>query len=337
MAKTQRYFLSDIHLSSQNLYDGGYAWFKKPKHQTRLINFIDQYILGNSKVKDVILLGDIFDTWVCPADTKPPTYDEIFDANREILTKFNEITANGIELFYVNGNHDYDLTQSEIKKVIPKAHLIKKYSTSLLRAEHGNRFDEIFNNPDYFCDPAFGLPIGYIMSRLVASITTTGYSLFDLPTYLDDIVEAAGTDQNIFESIIEGLAERAGLGESGGIVMPNGSKLTIENAKARYKKLEQKYSFSDFIRELWDRSSLGWQADRMCIKEDLKIVVFGHSHKATIDKDFFLTKDRIYANTGSWCLENAYSVMVEKGKSFKVTLLKIDPEGKVVQKTSETV
>ncbi len=337
MARTQRYFLSDIHLSSQNLYDGGHAWFKKNKHLDRLVNFIDRYILGNSKVKDVILLGDIFDPWVCPADIKPPTYNEIFDANPEILAKFNEITADGIDLFYVNGNHDYDLTEPDLKKVLPKAHLIKKYSTSLLKAEHGHRFDEIFNKPDYFCDPAFGLPIGYIMCRLVSSITTTGYSLLDLPTYLDDIVEAAGPDQNIYESIIEGLAERAKEGEIKEIVMPNASVLTIEKAKARYKKLEQKYSFSDFVRELWDRSSLGWQADRMCIKEDLKIVVFGHSHKATIDKDFFLTKDRIYANTGSWCVENAYSVMVEKGKSFKVTLMKVDSEGKVVRKTSETV
>jgi hypothetical protein len=48
-------------------------------------------------------------------------------------------------------------------------------------------------------------------------------------------------------------------------------------------------------------------------------------------------KDRIYANTGSWCKENAYCVMVEKSKETKISLLKIDPQGKIIKRTSESI
>ncbi|MBW2607408.1 MAG: hypothetical protein JRD05_07190, partial [Deltaproteobacteria bacterium] len=133
----------------------------------------------------------------------------------------------------------------------------------------------------------------------MTSFSTTGYGIIDLPTYLDDLVEAAATSQNLFESIIEGLAERAGMGDENVILMPGGRELSIQKTKERYKKLGERYSLSEFIRELWDRSALGWQADRLCHRNDVSIVIFGHSHKALLDKDFFLVKDRIYANSGA--------------------------------------
>ena len=337
MPRTKRYFISDVHLSSKKLYDNGYSWFKLPHHQTRLINFIDETILGKSTVKDVVLLGDIFNTWACPAHIKPPSFEEIFDANEEILNKLRQIVEDGVNLFYVNGNHDFDLEGEKVREAIRGIQPIKIYSSGRLHAEHGHRFDDIFNKPDYFCDPAFGRPIGYVISRLVTTFTTSGYSLLDLPTYLDDIAEAVGTDQNIYETIIEGLSERAGMGEDDVIKMPYGNDLSIKAAKARYKKLEVKYSFSEFIRELWDRSALGWHADRLCHKNDINVVIFGHSHKALIDKDFFLVKDRIYANSGSWCKKNAYCVEVTKNNTVTVRLLKVDPDGKIIKRTSESI
>jgi UDP-2,3-diacylglucosamine pyrophosphatase LpxH len=245
--------------------------------------------------------------------------------------------AEGIDLFYINGNHDFDLDGEAIRAAVQGIKPIRIYKSGRLHAEHGHRFDDVFNKPDYFCDPAFGRPIGYIISRLVTTFTTTGYSLFDLPTYLDDIVEAAATDQNIYETIIEGLAERAGMSDNDIITMPYGKDLSVKEAKARYKKLAEKVSHSEFVRELWDRSALGWQADRMCHKNDINVVIFGHSHKALIDKDFFLVKDRIYANTGSWCKKNAYCVEVEKNNTTRVTLLKVDPQGKIIKRTRESL
>ena len=339
MARTKRIFISDMHLSSNELYDHHSSWFKIPLHETRLIQFIDKNILGKTDIKEVVLLGDIFNTWVCPADMIPPTYEEIFESNATICNKFKEIIADGILLFYINGNHDYDLTSNQVENAIPGIQPKSIYHSGLLHAEHGHMFDDIFNKPDYYCDPAFGRPIGYIISRLVTSFDTTGYGIIDLPTYIDDIVEAVGTKQNKFETMIEGLAERAGMGDNDSIKMPGGKELTIKQAKNRYARLSDLYSTREFIKELWDRSALGMHADKLCKKADVSVVIFGHTHKAVLDKDFFLVKDRIYANSGAWCKDNAYCVEVDKktDKPMAVTLFKVKTDGTTEKKGRATL
>jgi hypothetical protein len=43
MSKTKRLFISDIHLSSEEIYENhpDISWFKPDKHKQRLLNFID--------------------------------------------------------------------------------------------------------------------------------------------------------------------------------------------------------------------------------------------------------------------------------------------------------
>ena len=176
----------------------------------------------------------------------------------------------------------------------------------------GSQYD-IYNKPDFITDPAFGRPIGYFISRLVSTITSDGYGLIDLASYLDDILEAALTPQNIFVSIIEGLAERANLKDSDSIVLPGNKKITIEVLKQRFERLGDIYSLKELISDLYQRRYLNGPADRLCKRYDFKVVVFGHTHNAMLDKDWFLTKDRIYANTACWCKpKHAHSVEVDK-------------------------
>ena len=334
MAKTRRIFISDIHLSSQKLYDDPKkpAWYDPDKHNPRLLGFLDNHVLKNKdKIKDLVLLGDVFNTWVCPVDSKPPTYNQIFAANKPVMNKFKQIIKAGINIFYINGNHDFDLSPDAIQNAVKGLKAIKFYRTGRIHAEHGNQYD-IYNKPDYITDPAYGRPIGYFISRLVTSINSGGLGLLDLPTYLDDVLEAALTSQNIFSSIIEGLAERAGLKDKDTIKMPDQKKVSIESLKERYEKLGEIYSLSELISDLYQRRYLNGPADRLCQKFDFKVVVFGHTHNAMIDKDFFLVEDRIYANTGSWCKNNAYCVEIDKSDSFKSTkvfLHKVDNKGKI--------
>ena len=60
-----------------------------------------------------------------------------------------------------------------------------------------------------------------------------------------------------------------------------------------------------------------------------------------IDKDFFLVQDRIYANTGSWCKQNAYCIEVDKqpdsARPTKVTLHKVGGKGQILDSKSEQV
>ncbi|MCK5347667.1 MAG: metallophosphoesterase, partial [Candidatus Heimdallarchaeota archaeon] len=316
MSKTKRLFISDIHLSSEEIYKNhpDISWFKPDRHKQRLRKFIDNTIIAKkNNVKDVILLGDIFNTWICPASIPPPSYQEIFKANQDILDKFQEIVTNDISLFYTNGNHDFDLMPPEIENRINGIRAIKYYRTGRIHAEHGNRFD-IYNKPDFVTDPAYGKPIGYFISRLVATAGGREIGILDLPNFIDDIIEAAVTDQNIFSSIIEGLAERVNMGDEDPILLPNERKITIGKLKERYEKLSDVYNKRELIADLFQRRYLNGPADRLCQKYDFNIVVFGHTHNAMIDKDYFLVEDRIYANTGSWCKDKAYCVEIDKNR-----------------------
>jgi len=114
MDRSQRIFISDIHLSSLARYNAPdemkRARFVPQKHKARLVNFLTKSILGKeSEIRDLVLAGDIFDDWVCPPDEAPPTFQEIFDANPEIMDALRAIAKNRINLYYLWGNHDYSL------------------------------------------------------------------------------------------------------------------------------------------------------------------------------------------------------------------------------------
>jgi UDP-2,3-diacylglucosamine pyrophosphatase LpxH len=334
MAKSKRFFISDIHLSSQTLYDDPQkpAWYDPEPHNPRLLGFLENTVLAQKdEIKDLVLLGDIFNTWVCPAKKTPPKFSEIFTANRPVLNMLKKIIKAGIGTYYVNGNHDFDLDRATLQRAVKGIRVINSYRTGRIYAEHGSRYD-IYNKPDFVTDPAYGRPIGYFISRLVSSIGTEGYGIIDLADYLDDILEAALTDQNIFSSIIEGLAERAGMKETDSVVLPQRKKITIEALKQRFEALSNVYSHTEMISDLYQRRYLHGPADRLCKKYDFNVVVFGHTHNALLDKDWFLKEDRIYANTGCWCKRNAHSVEVDKSQDPKkktwVRLHKVAPDGK---------
>ena len=335
MPKTRRIFLSDIHLTSQKLYDDPKkrSWFKPLEHEPRLLAFLDNYVLTNKEqIKDVVLLGDVFNTWVCPARDVPPTYREIFSANKAILAKLKDIIKAGMALFFVNGNHDFDLQGPVLHKAIRGVQVIKYYLTGRIHAEHGHRFD-IYNKPDFATDPAYGRPIGYFISRLVTSINGQDFGILDLPGYLDDIIEAALTSQNIFSSIIEGLAEKAGMTDSDEIKLPNKQSISIGALKDRFQRLNGVYSKTELINDLYQRRYLNGPADRLCQLHDFNVIVFGHTHNALIDKDFFLVEDRIYANTGSWAKDHAYCVEIDKSQDpaspTKVHLHRVNKTGSI--------
>lgn len=338
MAKSKRFFVSDVHLSSQLRYDAGDAWFRPNKHKARLVNFLKNEILAKAAgIKDLILLGDLFDNWVCPADVIPPTYKQIFAANKDIIDVLKKISNKQIGLFYINGNHDFDLTADEIQKVIPKVIVVRSYlGAGRTHAEHGH-LHTLFNVMDYRSDPAFGRPIGYFISRLVASIG--GHGIADVLRHLDDILEAVFTPQTLASSIIEALAERAGMKGDAKIIMPKGeSPISIDEVKDKYKDLNSHFGFFEAAERVSrDIGGLGGAADKLSKKMAYNVVLFGHTHKAMLDKDWVFVEDRIYANTGAWCIEQAHCAEVDKvdGQKLIVRVHEVDKNGKIGKKPKE--
>ena len=172
----KRIFISDIHLGDDARYTDPVpdrrARFFPSKHRDRLLYFLEKQIIPEkNNIKDLVLLGDIFDTWVCPFDALPPTYDSIFcsQENKPVLDSLRQIAASNINLCYVNGNHDYDLTDTKIQKAIPgiitKPEGYEDVELGLY-AEHGHRFT-LFNQS--YPDVANGLPIGACAARGAAA------------------------------------------------------------------------------------------------------------------------------------------------------------------------
>jgi UDP-2,3-diacylglucosamine pyrophosphatase LpxH len=123
MTGTKRIFISDIHLSSKARYTAEpeirRARFKPEEHEKRLVNFLDKSVLEKeTEIKDLVLAGDILDTWVCPPDEAPPTFKEIFDSNPEFMNALRAIAKSRINLYYLPGNHDHLCKKNGYKIVI---------------------------------------------------------------------------------------------------------------------------------------------------------------------------------------------------------------------------
>jgi len=341
MAGTKRIFISDIHLSSQERYNAAEkmkrARFNPQKHKTKLVNFLNKSVLEKeNEIKDLVLAGDIFDTWVCPPDEAPPTFKEIFKSNPEIMDALRAIASSRINLFYLPGNHDYSIKKAEIESEIPGVIFVKAYDDSQLKlhAEHGNSH-VLFNKS--FSKIAGGRPIGYFITRLVEHLGGYVSRFHDLISYSDDVIKLAAGKSNFFSLMIQALADRAGVKE---IVMNSrGRKISIKEINKMYKPLAKEHPPIEALTKLAVEGELENVGDRLCHKKGYKIVIFGHTHKAKIDKDSFLVADRIYANAGCWSQKKAHCViadLTEKGKA-RVKLCRVIHTGRPVLVEKEKI
>jgi len=176
-----------------------------------------------------------------------------------------------------------------------------------LHAEHGHA-QTLYNRPDWRNDPAHGRPMGYFIARLVRSAPGDARSFRDFAAYLDDLLEALITGTTLSSSIIEALAERAGVDA---VVLPDGSRVTIEELQERYAHAGGSPGAIELARRIREETHLGGTADRLARDDGHRVVLLGHTHSAELDKDTWFVDDRIYGNCGSWCDESAHGIELE--------------------------
>ena len=185
LERTSIVCISDVHMGDERAIDGGYCWFDE--NADALENFLD-YVMNSPDVKQLVILGDLFDEWLVPYEVAPfdssvniHNSEDYFQAiancptNVEIFNKFRTIVNNGeIELIYVPGNHDMLLTQEILDGIIPNITWmgdvpgLGKYAPANgIIMEHGHRYD-LFNCPQSLVNPSHKLPPGYFISRLYA-------------------------------------------------------------------------------------------------------------------------------------------------------------------------
>ena len=134
--------------------------------------------------------------------------------------------------------------------------------------------------------------------------------------------------------LIEAMAERSGQLE---VQLPNGKGISIDVIKKRYENLAQQWGIGlgELLKYIYQEMYLGIKADEICKNCGFNVVLFGHTHDAKIDKDWFFIEDRIYANTGFWCGEKAHCVIIDKSPivpGLSVDLVEVDINGNIESK-----
>jgi UDP-2,3-diacylglucosamine pyrophosphatase LpxH len=337
----KRVYIADIHMNAgkglKNSNQGHpYEWLG-PEEANRFAKFLEYLNIPSTEVQEVIIIGDLMDNWVYPVNVEPPSLQSIISApiNKKIVQALRKLAKNEkIKVLYLPGNHDMGVTGELVAKNFPgpnnspgiifggTAFRNSIYRTSRLRAEHGSAH-AMFNAPDPVNSPVNRLPLGYFISRVVATnARDTGSSKRHYWRYADDLLEAFGP-QRLGASVFEAVLEEAGLNENTKIQMPktNGKAVpvTAGQVKQKYAALYDQWqeikgagiALKALMAEI---GLLGRMADHLCKQGDTNIVVFGHSHDWELDKDTWFVEDRIYANCGTWCDDEKLCTWVESQK-----------------------
>lgn len=119
------FLISDLHLGDGARADN----FRQSRAEHSLLRFLD---LVAQKGQRLIINGDLFELWKFDLPICLKTY-------HRLLAKLQQIDGHGVEIIYVFGNHDFDLSyfQSLFHFVVERWDL--GYH---IHIEHGHRFDK---------------------------------------------------------------------------------------------------------------------------------------------------------------------------------------------------
>ncbi len=321
MERTKRIFISDIHIGAGKVWDT----FKHKDHEKRLCSFLD-WVKKQKDVKDLVLLGDIFDTWVWPHNRPPVTITNILNAdiNSNIIDSINAISdETDINVIYCNGNHDQEATEEDLRGFFPKMiYSGDEYESRPVYAVHGNCFD-LFNS-QY---KQFEYPLGYFITRVITKDNGDSPSMFDvIQSSLDDIFEALFSGQTAPQSVFEAAMEAAGVNDNTEIVLLDGGTITCRDVKEKYKDL-----VNDCVDETDKKTAkrmafanldLDVFACDVLDSEDYKAIVMGHTHDSKVEKyDILKHVKGIYANTGYWAGRKSPTfIEISEKKQISVSL-----------------
>ncbi len=311
--RTKRIFISDIHmgdeesispLEANGLYP--YCWFYGERPQM-LADFL-QLMLKDPGVKDIVILGDLFDEWVYPTqlDPAPPLPDTQFHRiakakqNIPVIESLKAVAANpDVNLVYVPGNHDMLLTKDILTDIIPgidyRGTALGKgaYIEDGIAAEHGSYYC-LFNAPDSYSHPDHNLPLGFFVSRAVTeNVAKTGAQ----PNYLEILAQFIPRFHGFSDlgrEVYAAITAASGLDENS-LVKMGGIDGYPESVK-----VSQVESWFANLYEQWDDNMRNNVAKEEALVNDCgilyaaattqyfekkgkpEIVLFGHTHMYTI-------------------------------------------------------
>jgi UDP-2,3-diacylglucosamine pyrophosphatase LpxH len=319
MSSQKTIVLSDVHMSNW----ADYSWFLHPYPEdlTAMLN----RVANDSSVWELVLLGDVFDLWLYPLDVVPWTISQIIEANPSITKALQQCVQNIPNVYYMTGNHDMEVVVSDLKPFHSggkNIHLISPdwYSAKyqgLRHLEHGHAVD-MFNAPDDSSDTISGYPLGFFITRMVA----TAADQSAVWKALKELLQALGATHKamgpaaiavpsmgslLVEAIITLLQKLARVQDSTPIRFSEpglDNKYTVGDIKSRYGSLYSTWltrypdEFLDTMMVGFGSNGLDWYAKKLLSeKPGLKVVLMGHTHHAESEGK--------YINDGCWCIPSA--------------------------------
>lgn len=323
-------FISDIHLSA----DANTSWINE--HIEPLADFL-KTLNDRQDIAELVILGDLLDDWMVPIDDVPSTFQDILDAahNASVVSALQDICDNPlIQVIYVTGNHDLLSFEPEAKQLIEDTFPgivissddpgLGDYSIdNVLWAEHGHRYS-LFNSPDIWSHSGSHLPLGYFITRLVASQSEADGTLYTSPDITEQFVghnlialpESVDRDR-LIAAIFDAIALWAGKGPTDMFTMDDkdnfGDDPTVADISQMYSPIMTYWSSRQNIvlPDMALLNEVGYMINSALLLLSMpkrikkyypftpRIVLFGHTHKAFFWQNIGWPS-AIYANTGTW-------------------------------------
>ena len=342
--RTKRIFISDIHMGDERSLTAphSYVWFRN--NVSLLADFLKD-LLQAPDIKEMIILGDLFDQWIIPANYTPIPRLETICSSRlyaPVIAGLKALAASqDIKLTYVPGNHDMALSRAGIgdtrqflegyfngmnflcEETMP----LGTYRNGTTVAEHGNRYC-LFNAPDRVSNAGTCfLPLGYFISRLDSyKVCEKGKpcSFFDI--LIKTAEDLRGNTQFVEDTFLataedcglaNGTIEVAGLPGYGNWIPVGDIASRFRQIAAHWGQVPGTGNVDAIMAAEGEGDQLGLfpaaKASYFKDNPEARVVIFGHTHTAEIERDFEnpgnpnyivdpdVTPCRtIYANSGAW-------------------------------------
>lgn len=346
MQTTNIAVISDMHISN----NADYSWFKN-EQASNLIKMLN-YAADSSEFDELLILGDAFDLWLYPLNVAPCTFDNVISqwnntgssSDGSVIKALENCVKNLPNVFYINGNHDMQVTKEQVESInsgdkhiqwtTPQSYM-QRYDNRL-HVEHGNAVD-MFNAVDTSSDTLNGLPLGYYITRLVATSTDHQSKLEQLGEHLfsfhKEHLLGAGLEEGIdnelgkyfVHSMIDFLMvdlwikDKRVTDKTEFVFADPGKNVTIGQLKDTYHTLLGKWhtgsweNLLDNILVCARQDGLDWYARRL-LNENTppQAVVFGHTHH----RETKTYNSNEYGNDGCWCS----STRDNSSTSIKITI-----------------
>ncbi len=290
-----------------------YCWLQQ-EHARKLAGFLNDVALGKGDfegVSELVILGDLFDDWVCPAQLDPvpsvknpsEQFFKIADAdqNKEIIQNLRKIASKeGMKLTYVPGNHDMLITDGVLEQIVPGIQFMGVspgegvyLSGDGIAAEHGSNYC-LFNAPDPHSNPDHTLPLGFFITRVVAyHSSVTGKDSYNSLKIVEDAIRNLLHQDDFAKAVFNAIVKECGL-EARSLIKMNGidsyiNSVTVSDVdrwfgniydewNKRKGNVPKEEAVVGDIDELYPAAV----SQYFMKKRKPDIVIFGHTHQARI-------------------------------------------------------